>query len=302
MPFNGAGAYSPPGADFPAVALTLIESAHFNNVINDIATALSTCITKDGQTTITQNLPMGGFKHTGVTATAGVASRTEYAAAGVVQDSSLTWGGTVGGTADAITVTLAPPITVYAAGQSFTYKSGAGANTGAMTVAVSGLATKAIQKRGAALVANDHAANSWFRITYDGAAFQLEQIEPQDTTRRTAAIAYVFDGGVAALTTGIKGDLRVPFACTIQSVSLLADQAGSIVFDIWKDTYANYPPTVADTITAAAKPTIVTATKSEDLVLTGWTKTIAAGDTLRFNIDSITTLTRCVLTLNVLRT
>lgn len=61
MPFDGAGTYSPPGADFPAVPNTLIESAKFNNVINDIATALSTCITSDGQSTISQNIPGSGF-------------------------------------------------------------------------------------------------------------------------------------------------------------------------------------------------------------------------------------------------
>jgi PPE-repeat protein len=37
-----------------------------NQLNTDIATGLSTCITKDGQTTPTANIPMGGFRHTGV--------------------------------------------------------------------------------------------------------------------------------------------------------------------------------------------------------------------------------------------
>lgn len=115
----------------------------------------------------------------------------------------------------------------------------------------------------------------------------------------TKAIGLTIDGGGSAITTGIKADISVPFACTITGVRLLADQSGSIVVDIWKDTYALYPPTVADTITAAAKPTITTATKSEDTTLTGWTLSVAAGDTLRFNVDSITTITRVNLTLRV---
>jgi len=110
------------------------------------------------------------------------------------------------------------------------------------------------------------------------------------------------DGGGSAITTGIKGDLYFPFACTINSVTMLADQTGSIVVDIWKDTYANYPPTVADTIVAAAKPTITTATKSTDATLTGWTTSIAAGDTLRFNVDSVTSITRLHLSLKVTKT
>lgn len=116
------------------------------------------------------------------------------------------------------------------------------------------------------------------------------------------SITYVIDGGGSTITTGIKGDLEVPFACTIQRATLLADQSGSIVVDIWKDTYANYPPTNADSICASAKPTISAATKSQDFTLTGWTTTIAAGDTLRFNVDSITTCTRVTLSLKCIRT
>lgn len=117
-----------------------------------------------------------------------------------------------------------------------------------------------------------------------------------------AEIVFILDGGGIALTTGIKGDIRVPFNCTINSVTLLADQSGSIVVDIWKDSYANYPPTVADTITASAKPTLSGASKSEDTTLTGWTTTIIAGDTLRINIDSAATLTRVALLLKVTKT
>jgi hypothetical protein len=119
------------------------------------------------------------------------------------------------------------------------------------------------------------------------------------TAAKTRAITFAIDGGGSALTTGIKADVSVPYTCTITAVTMLADQSGSIVVDIWKDTYANYPPTVADTITASAKPTITTATKSTDATLTGWTTSVTAGDTLRFNIDSITTITRLSLTLTV---
>jgi hypothetical protein len=118
---------------------------------------------------------------------------------------------------------------------------------------------------------------------------------------KTIGINFLIDGGGSAISTGIKGDLRVPFACTITSVDMLANASGSIVVDIWKDTYANFPPTVADTIVASAKPTISSATKSTDSTLTGWTKTVSAGDILRFNVDSCTTIARCTLVLNVTR-
>ena len=100
----------------------------------------------------------------------------------------------------------------------------------------------------------------------------------------------------------LGGSLRVPFSGTIDSVTLLADQTGSIVVDIWKDSYASYPPTVADSICASAKPTLSSAEKSEDTTLTGWTTAIAAGDILRFYVDSATTVQNVTLILKVTKT
>lgn len=121
----------------------------------------------------------------------------------------------------------------------------------------------------------------------------------ESTATNTRTLGIVIDGGGSAITTGIKGDAYVPYACTITAVTMLADQSGSIVVDIWKDTYANFPPTGADSITASAKPTISSATKSQDTTLTGWTTSVAAGDILRFNVDSATTVTRLTLALTV---
>lgn len=113
----------------------------------------------------------------------------------------------------------------------------------------------------------------------------------------TTALTFVANGSGSVLATGILGDLVVPYAMVITEATMLADQSGSAVVDIWKDSYANYPPTILDTITASAKPTISTAVKSTDATLTGWTTSIAAGATLRFNLDSVTTITRLTIIL-----
>lgn len=119
----------------------------------------------------------------------------------------------------------------------------------------------------------------------------------------TRAIGYAIDGGGVPISLGVAGSgVTVPFDCIIQSVTLQANLTGSIVIDIWKDTYANYPPTVADSICASAKPTISASNKSLDVTLTGWTKTITAGDVLYFNVDSCSTITSCTLTLKASRT
>lgn len=114
-------------------------------------------------------------------------------------------------------------------------------------------------------------------------------------------ITLVIDGGASVITTGIKGFISVPFAGTITKWRILSTDplslAGNIVIDIWKDIYTAYPPTVADTITAAAKPTLSAVNKNESSTLTGWTVAVAAGDVLGFNVDSVGTVKKVSLTL-----
>lgn len=58
MPFNGSGQYSFPSNSFnPAVAATTIDPAAWNADVADLSTALSSVITKDGQTTTTAGIP-----------------------------------------------------------------------------------------------------------------------------------------------------------------------------------------------------------------------------------------------------
>jgi len=119
----------------------------------------------------------------------------------------------------------------------------------------------------------------------------------QYSTLSTKSFGIVIDGGGTPITTGIAGDVVIPFAMTITSWTLIADQVGSIVIDLWKDTYANYPPTVADTITGSEKPTLSSVIKNQDLNLTTWTTAVAAGDIIRFNVDSASTVTRITLSI-----
>lgn len=122
------------------------------------------------------------------------------------------------------------------------------------------------------------------------------------TNIRTAGIFYSFSNGGSVLTSGTKVYIPIPFACTIIDWTIIGDQSGSIVIDIWKDVYANAPPTIADVITASDKPTMTTAQKATGSSLTGWTTSIAAGDVLALVINSVTTLTRADFLLKVRKT
>lgn len=114
--------------------------------------------------------------------------------------------------------------------------------------------------------------------------------------KRTFGIT--LDGAGSAITTGVKGDITIPWNMTIQSWYLVADVAGSIVIDVWKDTFANFPPTVLDSITGTEKPTLSAIDKNSDTNLTTWITTISAGDVVRFNVDSVSTVTKVTLTIN----
>ena len=110
------------------------------------------------------------------------------------------------------------------------------------------------------------------------------------------------DGNGSAITTGSHLIGQVPYSCTINAAEVTADVSGSIVVDIWVDSYANYPPVDADSITASAPPTLSSAIKSTDATLTGWTTTLTEGDWIWANVDSATTVTKAVVALDVTRT
>lgn len=131
--------------------------------------------------------------------------------------------------------------------------------------------------------------------------FILEKIV--SSAARTGVIGVVIDGQGASITAGVKGFLHIPVNCTITGMTMLSIDAlatsGSIVVDIWKTGIGSYPPTVANTITASALPTLSSANKVQDFTLTGWTKSITAGDVLGFNVNSATTVTKVILELQV---
>ena len=106
----------------------------------------------------------------------------------------------------------------------------------------------------------------------------------------------VIDGGGAVISTGVKGDLVIDFACTITKWTLLADQSGSITVNLWRDSYANFPPTSGDVI---GSPAIAGAAKAQSGAVS-WA--VAAGDTLRLNVASAATIQRCTVALTVVRT
>ena len=116
---------------------------------------------------------------------------------------------------------------------------------------------------------------------------------------KLTAIEVVLGNGVAEISTGVADYINFHKAMRLQGWRMLPDQSGSLVVDLWVDTYANYPPTDADTITNANEPTITADTKAEDTDITGDFSDIdiAAGEIMGINIDSVTDVQQCTFIL-----
>ncbi len=96
-----------------------ITASRFDAELDGMATGLSNCITKDGQTIITANIPLNSNKLTGV---GSGTARTDTINVGQVQDNQFLYLGTTSGSADAYTLAPSPLITAYTATQKFTAK------------------------------------------------------------------------------------------------------------------------------------------------------------------------------------
>lgn len=86
--------------------------------------------------------------------------------------------------------------------------------------------------------------------------------------------------------TGFLLDFQVPYNITITDWTIISTYATSIVFDLWRDAYANYPPTVEDTQVGDQKPALSSEFKVTSSTLTHWTADWNLNDLVRVNIDS----------------
>ena len=131
--------------------------------------------------------------------------------------------------------------------------------------------------------------------------------DPEDTALATLkadlAIGYTIEmtigDGVNPIVAGLfpTAAVIVPRDGTLTGWTLLSvdagtPTAGAIVIDLWKDTYTNYPPAVADSIIpSGTKPTITaTNSKAQSSSMTGWTTSLVAGDVIFPNVVSVTGL------------
>lgn len=199
MPFNGSGT-------FTRIYNWVIDKANGINITasrmdadtDDIANGLSQCINKDGQTTLTANIPFNNYKITGLS---NGAERNDSINVGQVQDNQFLYLGTTSGSADAYTLSPAPTITAYATTQRFIVKIHATNTTTTPYLQISGIAnpttTAVIKKLNASkseipVAIGDLVANSiltFQRNSTNTAWIVLELSNPATTT--TQGIVYL---------------------------------------------------------------------------------------------------------------
>lgn len=171
-------------ANSVAITASRMDAEH-----DGFATGLSTAICKDGQTTITADIPFNSQKITGL---AKGTAATHAVNVEQVQDAELIYAADASNT-DTYAITLSPAPAAYAAGQVFVIKC-TNANTGASTLNVNSLGAKAIQSRGNALTGGEIPAAVPVVVVYDGTQFQL--VSPPQT----------LPGGTITLETGTNAN------------------------------------------------------------------------------------------------
>jgi hypothetical protein len=87
---------------------------------------------------------------------------------------------------------------------------------------------------------------------------------------------------------------------TIKSATVLTiGGIGSCQVGVWKAPYGSYPPTVANSITGGALPTILSGIKYQDAGLAGWSKAVTAGDVITFHLASSSVFTNIHIELTI---
>lgn len=143
MPFNGSGIFLRLyNWVNDAQANINIRADRMDNEMNGMATGLSNCITKDGQTTVIADLPMASYKHINV---GNATSRNQYATFGQLQDGTVNWV-LATGTSDVIQANYLPAIGTLVDGQLFFVRSSAANTTTTPTFSPNGQTARTIVK------------------------------------------------------------------------------------------------------------------------------------------------------------
>jgi len=125
------------------------------------------------------------------------------------------------------------------------------------------------------------------------------------TRANTSEIVFVIDGGGSTISTGLRGSLEVPFNCNVVSWTILTDQNGTIVMNVFNETYSTWGSTLprpAGAELVLDVPVSITSSASKNNYTLSPQASIAASNVLSYNVFSISTITRASVCLRVIKT
>jgi hypothetical protein len=107
----------------------------------------------------------------------------------------------------------------------------------------------------------------------------------------TGSIAFTIGNGIDIVPAGLVFHIpQALYSGTIVAwyISEVSNPpvACTAVFDVWKDTTGNYPPTVADSIAGSEKPTLTAQKTNKDESLTSMTTAFNGGDCFALYLES----------------
>jgi hypothetical protein len=217
MPWNGSGTFNRIFSWVADKAAGLdISSSRMDTDTNDIAAqGFGNCLTRDGQGQPTANLPMAGFRHTGVQ---NAVNRTDYSSLGQLQDGLVDWT-VAGGTSDALTATYTPAITGLSDGQICYVRATAQNLTATPTFSPNGLTPHVITTLGGGALAagatggSINGAGYECVLRYNSAGTRWELLNPS-----ILPLANVVGAGVPS-----TGDIKLTLKTVADSGWLLFD-------------------------------------------------------------------------------
>jgi hypothetical protein len=125
------------------------------------------------------------------------------------------------------------------------------------------------------------------------------------TAFKAGSCGVIFTAVSGVITNGTTGYAQVPYDGTITGWTLVSTSAsGSCTVTVFKDAFANYPPTSPTDNIFTVQPALVSQIKNQNLSPTfvGSQATVAAGDWIGFTISGVALVSWVNLTLSITKT
>lgn len=135
--------------------------------------------------------------------------------------------------------------------------------------------------------------NAAIPVGSDGQYLVADSADAEGLTWKDDVIEreFIIDGGGSAITTGVKGTMRVPEGMTVTGWHAVSTLSGSIVIDVNGIAFGSYAGgSGGSSIAGSELPTISTAFTGSDTTITTWSDPVGADTILTFEVDSATTV------------